>query len=195
MSTESKSSIIIVSGLPRSGTSLAMQMLEKGGWEVATDGQRTADEDNPRGYYEIEAVKRLHKDASWIPEMRGKVVKVISQLLFSLPTTEQYKVLLMRRDLEEVLASQSAMLARSGKTGGSIDTLRKAFSTHLDKLAAWLPQQKHLEVLELQYAEVVSAPQAAATEIAEFLGGTPDVEAMATAVDAELYRNRQKTGK
>lgn len=192
MGTDTDTSIIIVSGLPRSGTSLAMQMLEKGGWEVATDGQRTADEDNPRGYYEIEAVKRLHKDAAWIPEMRGKVVKVISQLLFSLPTSEQYKVLLMRRDLEEVLASQAAMLARSGKAGGgSIDMLRRAFAAHLDKLAAWLPQQQHLQVLELQYAEVVSNPQAAATEIAAFLGGTPDLDAMVAAVDSGLYRNRQ----
>lgn len=188
-------SIVVVSGLPRSGTSLAMQMLHQGGVNVATDGQRVADDDNPRGYYEIEAVKTLQKDASWIPEMRGKAVKVISQLLFALPTTEQYKVLLLRRDIEEVLASQATMLQRSGKAGGgSAEVLRKAFTAHLEKLAAWLPAQQHFQVLELDYSAVVSEPTVAAKKMSDFLGGQLSIEAMAAAVDPQLYRNRHDRG-
>ena len=183
--------ITIVSGLPRSGTSLMMQMLEKGGMQVATDGRRQADEDNPRGYYEVEDVKRLQTDASWIPEMRGQALKVISQLLFSLPSTEKYQVLFMQRDLEEVLASQAAMLARSGKAGaGSVEMLRKAFTAHLQKLESWLPQQEHIELLRLPYAEVVSEPEQAAEQVAGFLGVELNTEAMASAVDVGLYRNR-----
>src|SRR5688572_18254457 len=98
--------IVIVSGLPRSGTSLMCQMLDNGGIEVVTDGIRTADTDNPRGYYELEKVKKLKQDASWLPETRGKAFKMVSQLLYDLPRTERYRVIFMRRDLDEMLASQ-----------------------------------------------------------------------------------------
>ena len=106
------SEIIIVSGLPRCGTSLMMQMLVQGGFEAVTDHIRTADTDNPRGYYELEKVKKIKEDASWLPETRGKVVKMVSQLLFDLPASERYRVIFMQRDLDEMLASQEKMLER-----------------------------------------------------------------------------------
>ena len=108
--------IIIVSGLPRSGTSLLMQMLAAGGIMVITDKLRTADADNPRGYYEFELVKKIKQDASWLPQVRGKAVKMISQLLYDLPGSESYRVILMERDLDEVLVSQEKMLERLGRT-------------------------------------------------------------------------------
>src|SRR6516162_7002633 len=109
------SEIVIVSGLPRSGTSLMMQMLAGGGVEVVTDHLRTADTDNPRGYYEFEKVKQVKRDASWLPEIRGKAVKMVSQLLLDLPPTERYCVVFMERDFPEMLNSQERMLARLGR--------------------------------------------------------------------------------
>src|SRR5262245_40494991 len=107
--------IIIVSGLPRSGTSLMMQLLDAGGVEVVTDGVRAADPDNPRGYYEFEKVKQVKRDASWLPGVRGKAVKMVSQLLLDLPPTERYRVVFMERDLAETIDSQERMLQRLGR--------------------------------------------------------------------------------
>src|SRR5207247_9084675 len=104
------SEIIIVSGLPRSGTSLMMQALENGGVEVVTDNIRTSDTDNPRGYYELEKVKKMKQDASWLPQARGKAFKMVSQLLYDLPPIESYRVIFMERDLDEMLISQEKML-------------------------------------------------------------------------------------
>lgn len=183
-------SIIVVSGLPRSGTSLIMQMLAAGGVPLVTDGQRSADEDNPRGYFEDERVKRLQQGAEWLAEARGRAVKIISQLLFSLPPGETYRIILMRRNLDEILASQAAMLERSGRAGADPQAIRKAFAAHLTRLEAWLPQQPHLTALSLEYAATIGDPQAAAARIAEFLQRPLDVTAMAAAVDPALYRNR-----
>ncbi len=107
--------IVVVSGLPRSGTSLMMQMLAAGGMEVVSDHQRRPDVDNPRGYWELEQVKRIQRDTSWIPQTRGKAFKMISQLLYQLPSTESYRIIFMQRDLDEVLASQEKMLARRNR--------------------------------------------------------------------------------
>src|SRR5262245_7195282 len=109
------SEIIIVSGLPRSGTSLMMQMLESGGVEIVTDNIRTADTDNPRGYYEFEKVKKIKQDASWLPQTRGKAFKMVSQLLYDLPASERYRIIFMERDLDEMLLSQDKMLKRLGR--------------------------------------------------------------------------------
>src|SRR5436190_8775031 len=108
--------IIVVSGLPRSGTSLMMQLLDAGGVEVVTDNLRSADADNPRGYYEFEKVKQVKRDASWLPGVRGKAVKMVSQLLLDLPPTERYRVVFMERDFEEMLDSQERMLRRLGRS-------------------------------------------------------------------------------
>ena len=188
-----KGEIIVVSGLPRSGTSLLMQMLDRGGVSVVTDQQRLADEDNPKGYYEFEPVKRLQQDSSWLSDYKGKAVKIISQLLFSLPSTENYAIILMQREMEEVLDSQDKMLARQGRTGAAREILRKAFTSHLQKLEQWLPAQKNLNVLRLNYAELVAHPQSAAMKVNEFLGGHLDTTAMSATVDPQLYRNRRDT--
>ncbi|MCZ6507966.1 MAG: sulfotransferase [Acidobacteria bacterium] len=185
--------VVVVSGLPRSGTSMAMKMLEAGGMEVVTDGARAADEDNPKGYYEDDRVLDLAKtgDKTWVRQARGRVVKVISYLLRHLPANNNYKVLFMRRDMTEVLASQAKMLARRGEEQGSDDdSMREFFETDLWKANYHLKRAGHLDALDLHYREVLQDPVAHARRIAEFLGRDLDVEAMASVVDPELYRNR-----
>ncbi|MFO0891169.1 MAG: sulfotransferase [Isosphaeraceae bacterium] len=183
--------IIVVSGLPRSGTSLMMQMLASGGIEVLTDNLRTADTDNPRGYYEFERVKKLKEDSSWVPEARGKAVKLVSQLLFDLPKDERYRIIFMQRDLDEMIVSQEKMLQRLGREAAPREEIKKAFTNHLDKLHRWLDQQPNMSVLRLPYAEVLADPDAATRRICEFLSGKPDPAAMIKAIDPSLYRNRK----
>jgi hypothetical protein len=185
------SAIIVVSGLPRSGTSLMMQMLDRGGIEVITDHIRTADTDNPRGYYEFERVKKIKQDAAWLPEARGKAVKMVSQLLYDLPPGERYRIIFMERDLEEMLVSQEKMLQRLGRPAAPRETIRRSYLVHLDRLHAWLKQQPNMEVLRIRYQEVVEQPRKQAERVSAFLGGKADVAAMALAVDASLYRNRK----
>jgi hypothetical protein len=186
--------IIIVSGLPRSGTSLMMQMLAKGGVEVLTDNIRTADTDNPRGYFEFEHVKKLKEDASWVPGARGKAVKMVSQLLLELPRNESYRVIFMERDLDEMLISQEKMLERLNRAAAPREDIKRAFVKHLDRLRDWLKQQPHIKVLRLKYSDLVENPQQEARRVSEFLGGRADPKAMASAVDPGLYRNRKADG-
>jgi hypothetical protein len=188
------SEIIIVSGLPRSGTSLMMQMLSHGGLEVLTDNVRTADVDNPRGYYELEQAKRVRADASWLPEARGKVVKMVSQLLYDLPPTERYRVIFMERDLEEMLASQERMLQRLGRAAAPRDAMKRSYILHLDRLRAWLGQQGHFEVLHVSYNQLLKQPEEEAKRVGEFLDHLPDVENMVRAVDPTLYRSKRMSG-
>jgi hypothetical protein len=183
--------IIIVSGLPRSGTSLMMQMLAQGGYEAVTDHIRTADTDNPRGYYELEKVKKIKEDASWLPETRGKVFKMVSQLLFDLPSGEWYRVIFMERDLDEMLVSQEKMLERLNRPAAPREAVKGAFMRHLEKLHAWLDRHEHIRVLRVNYRELVEHPDLMARRVNDFLGGKGDVEAMAAAVDRSLYRNRK----
>src|SRR5262249_28033646 len=160
--------IIVVSGLPRSGTSLMMQMLDQGGIEIVTDHVRTADVDNPRGYYELEKVKKIKQDASWLPGTRGKAFKMVSQLLYDLPASERYRIIFMQRDLDEVLASQEKMLARLGRSAAPREEMKRALSSHLDKLRAWLEQQRNMEVLYVSYNSLIERPQQEAQRVAEF---------------------------
>ncbi len=183
--------VTIVSGLPRSGTSLMMQLLEAGGIEIVTDRVRAADTDNPRGYHEFERVKKIKEDASWLPEIRGKAVKMVSQLLYDLPASETYRILFMDRDLDEVLASQEKMLARLGQPAAPRSAILSAYTMHLARLRGWLAEQHHIAVLQVRYADVVAEPQAAATQVSAFLGGRLDVVAAVRAVDPSLYRNRK----
>jgi len=183
--------IIVVSGLPRSGTSLMMQLLGAGGIDIVTDNQRVADTDNPRGYCEFERVKTLKADASWLPDIRGKVVKMVSQLLYDLPATERYKVIFMERDLDEVLSSQEKMLVRLGREAAPRDQMTRAFTLHLTKLWNWVAEQKHLDVLRVRYADVVAHPQEEASRVSGFLGGRLNVDAAVRAIDPSLYRNRK----
>ncbi len=185
--------IIVVSGLPRSGTSMVMKMLEAGGLPVLTDGIRTADEDNPKGYYEVERVKNLAQetDKAWLAEARGKVVKVISFLLKSLPPQFNYRVVFIRREMEEVLASQRKMLARRGETEETTpERMRALFEDDLWRASYQLKRRSEFETLEIHYSAVLAQPLEAARRLDAFLGGGLDAEAMAAVVDPQLYRNR-----
>lgn len=185
--------IIIVSGLPRSGTSLMMQMLENGGVEVVTDGVRAADTDNPKGYYEYEPVKSIQRDASWLSSTRGKAFKMVSQLLYDLPATEIYRIVFMERDLQEMLTSQEKMLARLGRPAAPREAMQRAYAQHLERLHEWLARQENLAVLRVGYNDLIEQPEPAARRVAEFLGGRPDVAGMVRTVDLTLYRNRRTT--
>lgn len=189
----SHSFVTLVSGLPRSGTSMMMKMLEAGGLPVMTDNVRTADEDNPRGYYEFERVKQVEHDQSWLPDARGKVVKMISALLKHLPDGYEYRVVFMRRKLDEVMASQRQMLIRRGKPAdaGGDDKMATYFARHLSQVDAWLAERPHFRVLDVSYNEMVEQPAANAARVNEFLGGTLDVEKMVGVVAASLYRQRR----
>lgn len=186
--------ITIVSGLPRSGTSLMMQMLVAGGMIALSDGERRADTDNPRGYLEWERIKQLPNDPGCISEGEGKVVKVISRLLLSLPAGHQYRIIFMQRPLPEVLASQDQMLRRRGtyKEGADPAAISAAFEKHLREVYAWLDGKPYVKVIRVQYHDVLSRPKEIAQQLAEFLGIPLDVEAMIQQVDASLYRNRAK---
>jgi hypothetical protein len=183
--------IVIVSGLPRSGTSLMMQMLDRGGLAVVTDNIRAADTDNPRGYYELEQVKRIKKDVSWLPATRGKAFKMVSQLLYELPASERYRVIFMERDLDEMILSQEKMLARLSKPAAPSAVIRDHFTKHLSKLREWLAGQSNLQVIYIRYSDLVEHPEIESARISEFLGGKVDAARMATSVDASLYRNRK----
>jgi hypothetical protein len=185
--------VVVVSGLPRSGTSMAMKMLEAGGLELVIDHEREADEDNPKGYFEDERVKDLERsaDRAWIRDARGKGIKVISRLLRSLPLDSRYRVILMRRDLGEVLASQRKMLERLGEQDGADDTrMRELLEKDLWQ-ANWFMKhhRAHFDWIDVHYHEVLADPERHARRIAELVGGL-DVRRMAEMVDPELYRTR-----
>lgn len=186
--------VIVVSGLPRSGTSMAMKMLQAGGLELVVDEVREADIDNPKGYFEDERVKDLAEatDLSWLKEARGKVIKVVSSLLNYLPTGNMYKVVFMLRDLHEVLASQSKMLERRGEVHEATDDdMLELYRNHLEKVEFQLRFRRNFDALRVDYPDVIADPRTAARKIAQFLGGALDVEKMIGAVDGSLYRNRR----
>jgi len=185
--------IIVVSGLPRSGTSMMMQMLRAGGMDVITDGIRNADEDNPRGYFELEQVKKLKESIEWLAECRGKAVKVISMLLCDLPSDYHYKIIFMQREIKEVLASQRVMLKRRGVAGDGIsdDEMAKKFEKHLTQVAHWIAQQKNMEVLYVPYNEVIQKPIFYSEKVNGFLEQDFNTKSMADAVEETLYRQRK----
>jgi Sulfotransferase family len=186
--------IIVVSGLPRSGTSMAMQMLAAAGVEVVTDGVRTPGEDNPKGYYEDERVKELHKqevDRAWLRDARGKAIKIISFLLKDLPDTHNYRVIFMKRALPEVLASQRKMLERRGEPDDTADDrMMEIWENHLWRVSYLLKHGEQFESIEVGYSDVIAEPRTEARRIRDFLELTADPETMAAAVDESLYRNR-----
>ena len=183
--------VLVVSGLPRSGTSMAMQMIHAGGVEALTDQERQADADNPRGYFEYERVKALRNDKTWLDEAQGKVVKIIHMLLLELPTDRPYKVVFMERELGEVLASQSKMLERLGRSGAALAParLRAVYEAQLKQVHAHLAAHACFEVLRVPYADAVAQPAAQAARIQAFLGGGLTLDAMVAAVDPSLQRN------
>ena len=186
--------VVVVSGLPRSGTSMTMKMLDAGGVSIVTDELRKADEDNPKGYFELEKIKDLEKDPdkSWLVDARGKAIKVISFLLKELPATNNYKVLFMNRNLDEILASQAKMLDRRGESSEtSDDKMKELWEDHLWKIKYRIKRQSHFELIELHYKEVLGNPAGEAKRIRDFTGLDLDVEKMAGVVDEQLYRNRR----
>jgi len=183
--------VTIVSGLPRSGTSLMMRMLEAGGLPVLVDNLRAADVDNPRGYYEFEPVKRLKDDPGWVAQAAGRAVKMVYLLLLDLPPGHRYRVLFMRRNLDEVLASQKAMLDRLGKSSPLDDERMAAlFRDQIARFESWVQGRPEFRVLDVSYNAMVTDPAPLAAEVDRFLGGGLDLAAMAGVVDPTLYRNR-----
>ena len=186
--------IYVVSGLPRSGTSLAMQMLAAGGLPILSDGLRESDPNNPRGYYEWERIKQLPQDPKLIAEAEGKAVKVISSLLFALPADREYRVIFMLRPIEEVQASQAAMIRNLGRQGSPIpaQAMQAALKAHLAQVNAGIAgrQSSKFQVLKVNYHDLVSDQRGAARSMAEFVGLPLDIEAMARQVDPTLYRQR-----
>jgi len=170
-----------------------MKMIEAGGIEVLTDHIRTPNQDNPRGYYEFERVKALPDgDTAWLDDSIGKAVKVISQLLLHLPASHTFKVLFVRRAMREILASQKRMLENRGEEADHVhdEAMALLFERHLDRVFAWMAEQANVSYLEVDYNRIVRDPLPPAREIAAFLGGDLDVEAMVSVVDPSLYRNR-----
>lgn len=188
-------SVIVVSGLPRSGTSMMMKMLEAGGMGILTDETRKADDDNPNGYYELEIVKTLKRqeDKLWIEGARGKAIKIISALLNTLPGSCHYQVVFMNRDLGEVIASQNKMRARRGDDSPSDDEeMALLFGKHLEKMRDWVARQPNFDVINVGYREVLEDPVGVAERIKAFLGKELDVEKMSGVFDERLYHNRQE---
>jgi hypothetical protein len=187
--------IVIVSGLPRSGTSLMMQMLHAGGLSTLTDGVRGPDESNPRGYFELEAVKELERtsDWTWLDRARGRAIKITSPLLRYLPDFLDYRVIFMVRDLDEVLLSQERMLARAGSPAAEKEStaLRPHYESHLVEVRRMLQQRRCFDAIEVEHAEVLRDPRAVSARVAGFLGLDLHLDSMAAAVDEALYRSRR----
>ncbi len=173
---------------------MLMRMLEAGGVAAVTDGVRAADDSNPKGYFEFEAVKGLDKDGdlTWLPAARGRAVKIISFLLTWLPEDHNYSVIFMHRHPDEIVASQQAMLRARGEPVGHDDAARsrEIFAGHLAQVERFMAGRDCFQVLPLRYDEVLAAPETAARQIARFLGRALDTAAMVTSVEPQLYRNR-----
>ena len=184
--------VTIVSGLPRSGTSMMMQMLAAGGIEPYTDHARAADEDNSRGYFEHHNATRLHEDASWITGARGMAVKIVAHLLPYLPEGEEYRIIFMLRNLEEVVSSQSAMLDHLGRPGAALDarSLLRAYTGQLVRVQSWLQSRPDIAVLAVNYVEALQDAAGAAQRLESFLGEPFNRTLAAAEVDAALRRQR-----
>jgi predicted AlkP superfamily phosphohydrolase/phosphomutase/tetratricopeptide (TPR) repeat protein len=187
----------IVSGLPRSGTSLMMQILRAGGMELMHDGKRTADEDNLEGYWEWEEIMALKKNPRVIEKAEGKVVKVISALLPALPPKHRYKIIFMCRPVEEVVASQWKMLENRGAVPKSERAhLIATQETHVARMLEMLRASASVDLLEVAFPDLVADPAAQIGRVRDFVGSSiaGDPEAMIAAVRPELYRNRSTSG-
>ena len=189
--------IIVVSGLPRSGTSMMMRMLAEGGLSILTDELRRADDDNPNGYFELEVVKQLREgDSTWLKDAHGKVVKVISSLLEFLPQENHYKIIFMERDSRETLASQKKMLDHRGQEAKLSDAeMEQQFQSHLAVMKPWLVRQTNMEVLYINYNALMAEPKRHCDRITEFLSLPLNQAQMLTVPDTQLYRNRAATEK
>ena len=184
--------IIIVSGLPRSGTSMMMKMLAEGGLNIVTDAIRNADDDNPDGYFELETVKLLPEgNFVWLQNATSKVVKVISPLLEYLPSEYSYKVIFMERELKEILASQKKMLSNRNESSKLDDSeMELQFQNHLAGVKAWLVRQANIEVLYLNFNSLIADPKPICDRLSDFLGRPLNLDQMLSVPNEKLYRNR-----
>lgn len=183
----------LVSGVPRSGTSLMMQMLAAGGVSPLADDERAANVDNPHGYFEYAPVRRLRDESSWFPEAKGHALKVIYALLKAVPEGVPARIVFMQRELGEVVASQLAMVARGGNRPDDVlppERMIEIFRAQIDQTLAWVSQQERFELLEVAHADALREPTSVARRVDAFLGGGLDVDAMAAVVDPALYRQR-----
>lgn len=191
--------IVVVSGLPRSGTSMMMHMLEAGGVPILADGERSADVDNPKGYFELERIKELEKepDKSYLRQGRGKAVKAISFLIKDLPDENDYRVIFMRRDLDEMLDSQEKMISRlqQGDTAADREAMKEAYRNDIVRVRLLCRSRPNFEMIEVGYRATIEDSAATARAVNQFLGGGLDEAAMRAAVDASLYRNRAGGGR
>jgi hypothetical protein len=187
--------IIVVSGLPRSGTSMAMKMLQAGGVILLTDVVRAPDRHNPEGYFEYERVKELDKpgtDTSWLKSARGKAVKIVSPLLTWLPETSDYQVVFMERDLGEVVASQEKMLIDRGEAA-RMDRIGDAYAEHLEQVSRFLAKRRCFQTLRIRYRDVLDNPLESSRRMQSFIERALDVDRMAAAVNPRLYRTRLRS--
>ena len=172
---------------------MMMQMLDAGGMTALTDNIRTPDEDNPKGYYEFEAVKQVKEDSAWVADACGKVVKMVYRLLYDLPSGYDYQVVFMKRKLDEVIASQEEMLQRNGKASDAIDPAQLAdiYQRRLDEARSWLDKQPNFRVIYVDYRDVLDRPDRVVDDLNAFLGGSLDTGAMRRVPDGTLYRQRR----
>jgi hypothetical protein len=184
--------ITIVSGLPRSGTSMMMGMLKAGGMEVLVDNIRMADADNPKGYFEFERVKKIKEDTSWLEGAEEKAFKMVSMLLKHLPPEKRYKIIFMKRTIEEILASQRRMLERFGRDNSGISDkeMGELFAKHLKRTERLLESQDNIDVQYIIYNDIIRKPLENALTLNRFLGNRLDVDEMVKVVDISLYRQR-----
>lgn len=183
--------ITIVSGLPRSGTSMMMRMIAAAGIPPLTDNLRRADDDNPDGYYEYEPVKATRADPSWLSGAGGKVVKMVHILLLDLPEGHNYRIVMMQRDLDEVVASQAKMLERSGRKGAAAEVLKRVYGQQMEQVRAWMAARANVSSIDVSYNRVMAEPAGEAARVAAFLGLPDSAGAMAATVKPDLYRNRR----
>ena len=185
--------VTLVTGLPRSGTSMMMRMLEAGGIELLTDQIRKSDVDNPRGYYEFEPVKKTKNDPAWLNGAHGKAVKMVYRLLYDLPAGHQYRVLFMQRRFSEVHASQNTMLRRTKKDLDPLDEARfnELFTKELNRVTGWLKDQPNFTTIDVDYNRILEDPEPQVMAVNRFLGAALDTNAMIRIVDPMLYRQRR----
>ncbi|MBY9007851.1 MAG: sulfotransferase domain-containing protein [Candidatus Lokiarchaeota archaeon] len=179
--------LIIVSGIPRSGTSLIMQMLRAGGMDILSDHKRKADKNNPKGYLELQAVKNLFKDNSCLVKQTGKVVKVISHLLIYIPKNQLYKIIFINRNINEIIKSQQKMLRENTKNYSK--TLKKAFKKELSNVKLWINNQPNIELLNLNFKDIIKNPEKEINNIIKFLNISLNREKMINIIEPSLYRN------
>lgn len=183
---------LVVSGLPRSGTSMMMAMLSAAGFEILTDKLRKPDANNPRGYYEYEPVKNLQHDNSWLINCDGKVIKIVSPLLMYLNMDLYYKIIFMQRDITEILASQKKMMARTNTTDGNIDELLKNdYIKHLEQMYQWIDKQPNLDVYYINFNDMLQEPEYHIFKLIEFLSLDLEIDPMLETIDLGLYRERK----